>query len=323
MTDWKRKLAAYLHDPPEKAFDIAGHVDRRKTHVLTAFGESIDLGWFFDRICDHTSAAADRFCFPKFPHAASEFTGQDDASFHHPLGAANDDGGKLVFAQPLPSADKASEIVSEAQRALGLEGRSDEDKFRLHWRFWREECASRHPALGFLPADTRIRDHTIWTHAAVTSALQGCVEIEGEGSGAQVKEFRPAFLLMQFGPVQEFISQARSTRDLWSGSYLLSWLVAHAIKTITGGIGPDTILFPALCGQPLTSSVTRNSAGGSASGAVRTVHFITTTKFLRRTCRTDFLPSFPRRVERSLLNGRRTQPAQDWLPVAALPLDGS
>ena len=36
-------------------------------------------------------------------------------------------------------------------------------------------------------------------------------------------------LLFQMGPVQEFIAQARSTRDLWSGSYLLSWLVAHAI----------------------------------------------------------------------------------------------
>lgn len=27
---------------------------------------------------------------------------------------------------------------------------------------------------------------------------------------------------VQVGPVQEFIAQARSTRDMWAGSYLLS-----------------------------------------------------------------------------------------------------
>jgi hypothetical protein len=26
MPDWKRKLAAYLHDPPEKAFDYGPHL---------------------------------------------------------------------------------------------------------------------------------------------------------------------------------------------------------------------------------------------------------------------------------------------------------
>jgi hypothetical protein len=33
-------------------------------------------------------------------------------------------------------------------------------------------------------------------------------------------------LKLQIGSVQDFIAQARSTRDLWSGSYLLSWLMA-------------------------------------------------------------------------------------------------
>lgn len=37
-------------------------------------------------------------------------------------------------------------------------------------------------------------------------------------------------LKFQIGPVQDFIAQARSTRDLWSGSYLLSWLVASGIR---------------------------------------------------------------------------------------------
>ncbi|MDQ3773077.1 MAG: hypothetical protein M3461_01130 [Pseudomonadota bacterium] len=29
------------------------------------------------------------------------------------------------------------------------------------------------------------------------------------------------------GPVQGFVAQARRTRDLWGGSFLLSWLFRH------------------------------------------------------------------------------------------------
>ena len=39
-------------------------------------------------------------------------------------------------------------------------------------------------------------------------------------------------LRLQIGPVQEFIAQARSTRDLWSGSFLLSWLMAAGIAEL-------------------------------------------------------------------------------------------
>lgn len=34
------------------------------------------------------------------------------------------------------------------------------------------------------------------------------------------------------GPVQGFVSQARRTRDFWAGSFILSWLVAVAIKAV-------------------------------------------------------------------------------------------
>ncbi len=57
-------------------------------------------------------------------------------------------------------------------------------------------------------------------------------------------------LLFQMGPVQEFIAQARSTKDLWSGSYLLSWLVAHAIlaawKAECGKVGFDDMVMPSI-----------------------------------------------------------------------------
>ena len=74
------------------------------------------------------------------------------------------------------------------------------------------------------------------------------------------------FFLFQVGPVQDFIAQARSTRDLWSGSYLISWLVAHAIKETlrqcelekSGGI-----IFPSPQGQPLLGFVVNNDRPSS------------------------------------------------------------
>ena len=43
-------------------------------------------------------------------------------------------------------------------------------------------------------------------------------------------------------PVQGFVSQVRRTRDLWAGSYLLSYLIANAMKEL----GKENILFPAV-----------------------------------------------------------------------------
>lgn len=58
-----------------------------------------------------------------------------------------------------------------------------------------------------------------------------------------------SLLKFQIGPVQDFIAQARSTRDLWSGSYLLSWLVAAGIKALPQ-MGEE-LIFPSKEGQPL------------------------------------------------------------------------
>ncbi|MDL2269590.1 type III-B CRISPR-associated protein Cas10/Cmr2 [Desulfosarcina sp. OttesenSCG-928-A07] len=50
-------------------------------------------------------------------------------------------------------------------------------------------------------------------------------------------------LHFSFGPVQDFVAQARKTRDLWAGSYLLSWLAGNAMKVVlaSGGkiVSPD------------------------------------------------------------------------------------
>lgn len=47
------------------------------------------------------------------------------------------------------------------------------------------------------------------------------------------------YLQFSIGPVQDFIAGARTVRDLWSGSYILSWLTAHAMaQSIRAGCPP-------------------------------------------------------------------------------------
>lgn len=49
-------------------------------------------------------------------------------------------------------------------------------------------------------------------------------------------------LHMSIGPVQQFVSQARRTRDLWAGSFLLSWLVGQLMAAVMRQGGH--VLFP-------------------------------------------------------------------------------
>ena len=76
-----------------------------------------------------------------------------------------------------------------------------------------------------------------------------------------------SLLKVQIGPVQDFIAQARSTRDLWSGSYLLSWLVASGLnclmqKGAEAGLDETKlkacVVFPRLESQPLLQKLRPN-----------------------------------------------------------------
>jgi CRISPR-associated protein Cmr2 len=54
-------------------------------------------------------------------------------------------------------------------------------------------------------------------------------------------------LHFSLGPVQGFVSQARRTRDLWAGSFLLSWLAGQAMTEVRRQGGD--IVFPAVGGR--------------------------------------------------------------------------
>jgi CRISPR-associated protein Cmr2 len=246
MTDWKRKLAAYLHDPPSKCLDIRTHGERSDAAFRQAGFVDTEVGEYFAH-ADHTGAAADRLPFPQSQAAglACAFDGVRN-TFRHPLS-----GDPLPFHQEFASAEQGFEGENSVQPKLTDESlamlKNDDERWRArffaHWRLWPKYSMEKDYRLALLPADTRIPDHNIWTHMQVVSALAGCVGPD--------KMWQPAFLKFQLGPVQDFIAAARSIRDLWSGSYLLSWLMAAGMKALSSQVGPDAIIFPNLREQPL------------------------------------------------------------------------
>ena len=233
---WKCKLMAFLHDPPCKPLDFGPGHEQLAWKFCLAAGMTEEDHQAFRNIkdSDHTASAADRFPFPK-RECSTKFTGKTGETFIHPVS-----GGEYLIDN-LGSTGKYQEVLQDAFG--GIKG-TWKQKFFLYWRRWQENAVEIAPVYGghlsLMPAETRLPDHTIWTHMAVTSALQGCRNTRGE--------LKPAFLIFQAGPVQEFIAQARSTRDLWSGSYMLAWLTGNAMKAISDKVGPDSFIFPALKG---------------------------------------------------------------------------
>lgn len=248
---WKRKLAAFLHDPPSKCLDIANHQKQSERAMQAAGLGTPEERRNWTRTADHTAAAADRFPFPH--HSKSNLRCSFDGvknTFRHPLS-----GEQLPFDGAFLSAADGIEIEQTTQPVLNDVGQLSEGeqwraRFLAHWRLWQGASQSKDWRLGFLPADTRIPDHSIWPHMQMVSAFEGSFGRSGKSS--------PALLKFQLGPVQEFIQAARSTRDLWSGSYLLSWLMSHGLARLALDCGPDTVVFPNLKDQPLLDLVMKS-----------------------------------------------------------------
>ena len=252
MTLWQRKLAAWLHDPAEKAlvlmrdFNNAGQRIGHESGSVAGLRAALGIRKSdFDKRADHYAAAADR---PQWPiddgrprPAWANVRFVEQPVLIHPL------SGEAIELPKLD--DIAAAHIRNASldhfTALIERDADGQPDFKLtqlaFWRFGPEPAlvASEIGALWrLLPADTRVPDHSIWQHLDVVSAI----------SGAMADDDAPALLTMSFGPVQGFIAQARSTSDLWAGSHLLSSLVWAGLAVVCDQFGPDAVLFPNLRG---------------------------------------------------------------------------
>ncbi|HXG11350.1 MAG TPA: type III-B CRISPR-associated protein Cas10/Cmr2, partial [Gemmataceae bacterium] len=253
--DWDAVLLAYLHDPPDKALSIRGHVPRARDNAKIAVGDHISK-----RILEETVTSADPLAslIERFPMPTAGEGGE------RTVGPKN---GCLLIVHPLSAYQRwlnvpelSSQLTQNEQNQLqtviaNLPGEGEvqaRNRFLAIWRLWPDALAANvHECLALLPADTRTPDHTIWNHLDITAAFKAALSEEGG----------PALLAFALGPVQRFIEAARTVRDLWSGSMILSWLAFRAMQPILDKFGPTAFVYPALRGIPLVDLWLREQLG--------------------------------------------------------------
>ena len=233
--DWDLLTTAFLHDPPDKALDIRGHERRAGRYLEAALGRPVDVASIKQEagLADRLAAIAERLPMPTAGRDGERAVAVENGTLqvHHPLGGAS----RRVKA-PALDPTRVEGIIRELVNGI------DQPSLRhlALWRLLPERLAELDPAYALLPADTRVPDHTIWHHADTATALLPA----DTGSGA-------SFLSFALAPVQTFIAAARSLRDLWSGSLILSWLTFEALLPVIEDLGPAAVIFPYLRGNPM------------------------------------------------------------------------
>lgn len=272
-TRWLAKLAAWTHDPAEKALvlmrDPLGHEGgtvRDLRNKLFPGGIPADIKAAMKR-ADHWAAAGDRPQWPMQEITVTTKKGEEKTLAVAPWARVHFDQQPLLI-HPLSGEEydlKKLDINPEHIKALsGMHfdelivreenGEINPRKTALNfWRFGPELKCSLPTLWQLLPADTRVPDHTIWSHLDLSSAFATAFSVDANQNAA--------LLSMSFGPVQDFIAAARTTSDLWAGSHLLSRIAWEGLKVIASELGPDTVLFPQLRGVPQVDLWLRDEIG--------------------------------------------------------------
>ena len=143
-----------------------------------------------------------------------------------------------------------------------------EDPQKLFWWLWRclpiAACKTMgdDEALLLMPAETRIPDASIWSHASLTAAMAGALtgfdltlaDLLPSEQPKPAKISRAYLATFSFTPVQELIKASRKMRDFWAGSWLLHYLSARVSWKLALQYGPDSLVYPSLFQQPLIDS---------------------------------------------------------------------
>lgn len=241
QVDWERLLLVFLHDPVDKALDIRGHESRAARYAARALGREVSHdeikgeASLADSLAEIAQSHGYGLPMPTAGRNGERAVGLEDGRLEvrHP-----------VSGRPATLKDLALDESGVADTIDAIvDGLPDpRSRFLALWRLLPERLAER-PGGDFarLPADTRVPDHTLLQHADITSGIWASRD------GAQ----GGACLSLSLGPVQSFIEAARSVRDLWSGSAILSWLTFKGICPVLEALGPTALVYPALRGNPL------------------------------------------------------------------------
>ncbi len=237
-TDWWQVLTAWMHDPVDKALSIKDHESRARTYLTAALGNDVPSSRYTEPIkrADIDASIADRLPMPTSGEYGERVVSPVGGAIkiYHPVSAE-----RHTLAVPAMDTEAVLKVIRGIVDGLPPDPRA---RFLALWRLLPDRVSQQLGADFIrLPADTRVPDHSLIQHADISSGIS--VARQG-GNGYAV-------LSVTLGPVQGFIRAARTVRDLWSGSALLSWLIFQGLEPILEQLGPTALVYPALRGNPL------------------------------------------------------------------------
>ena len=167
--------------------------------------------------------------------------------------------GKLIVCHPVsgevteiscPEADP--DRVCEVIQEIVNDRDCAKKRFFAVWRLLPERLEHKFGVpLTRLPLNPMVRDHAVGSHADIAAGM----------FASRRSDHGCAYLSFSLGPVQSFIEAARSVRDLWTGSAILSWLSFRALLPVVDKFGPTALIYPSLRGNPLMDVWLRDTLG--------------------------------------------------------------
>lgn len=272
---WQKKISLFLHDPVHKILKIQGHESRAEeiAELLHQSAAPKDQYQYEDMVAsgltraavpgystDDQNGAVDFMHKPELKHplvknASLKFMFTESKSVE-----AVHDSMLQLLKTDLGMGKSYEQLSAIPKEERPLNGFFDKTKtpdqwakalyFYLFFAFKKRLRMTNTAGLGglwdLLPADSRIPDHSIWHHCALTSAVGSSIKGQSKGN--------ISLAVFSISPVQPFIAKAKKLRDSWTASVILSYLSFIGIKTVMNELGPDHVVYPSLHDQSLVEN---------------------------------------------------------------------
>lgn len=226
---WRDVLLSYFHESLNKSLTPEQRKEFALENARIALGEDISLETLM--LDNKIQQALNNLGVPYSLHrTASKISGYPATV--HPLA-----GTEIPYGVGELDQEKVCRAIANIVKG----STNPQTKFLRLWRHLRPSLErSIGPWVSRIPSDSGFSDDPVWNKFDFTSGLSACLN----------KADSISYLTFHLGPVQEFIQSARSLRDLWSGSMLLSYLTFSAMTPVIDLYGPSVFVYPALRDNP-------------------------------------------------------------------------
>ena len=235
--DWDSLLLAHLHCACDCALAPDDQASRAARYASVALKKNVDR----TEIEEMESNLRDLGILdeiPPLPSSQSQFPRVQERH-HRKLTVCHPVSGEVTEVS-CPEVDP--DLVCEVIQEIVNDRHDAKQRFFAVWRLLPERLERKFGVpLMRLPLNPMVRDHAVGSHADIAA---GTLASRRSDHGC-------AYLSFSLGPVQSFIEAARSVRDLWTGSAILSWFSFRALLPVVDKFGPTALIYPSLRGNPL------------------------------------------------------------------------